>query len=111
MDIFVLKHCTVALLSYVHLHTLNSSFRPIRVLHLGWVTMLSVYMIWYVAEPIGSTLVLCASTRRLFTIIESFQHTRIWTCFWQQEIVLKDAVVALVIICVHRANLRSIVLL
>jgi len=73
--------------------------------------MLSVYMIWYVAEPIGSTLVLCASTRGLFTIIESFQHTRIWTCFWQQEIVLKDAVVALIIICIHRANLRSILVI
>jgi hypothetical protein len=72
--IFVLFSC-----SYMHFHSLNSSF--------GSIVVILVH--------IARTCLLWTIRSRLFAIIKSFQHPRVRTRFWQQKVVLENATVAL----------------
>jgi hypothetical protein len=66
--------------SYMHFHSLNSSFGPVVVIlvHIARTR----YLLWTIR---------C----RLFAIIKRFQHPSVGTRFWQQEVVLENATVAL----------------
>jgi hypothetical protein len=66
--------------SYMHFHSLNSSFGSIVVI------LVHIARTRYLLRTIRS---------RLFAIIKGFQHPSIGTRFWQQEIVLENTSVAL----------------
>ena len=65
-------------ISYMHFHSLNSSFRTVAAI----VRMMVVNVSWYVHSTIWRSGSTTTYTRCwLLTVVKSFEHSSIWTCF------------------------------
>ena len=87
--------------SYMHLHSLNRTLRTVAA-----IIRVVVDVCGYTAHSARWRSGRAAhSWSRLLAIIERLNHTTcIWTCFWQQEVVLED----LIVVCTNNASVQHL---